>query len=124
MTDLAAAHRNVRIRVRERVGEPKVEPLIDCDALPFGFERLARRVVRAWDASGVGALTIEHDLGTIVCGEAASSTTLRISRFEFARVATGRGSAEQIAACEWNAERCTDILVATPFTIRSVALVE
>jgi hypothetical protein len=81
-------------------------------------------VGRAWDASGVGALTIEHDAGTTVCGESASSTTLRISRFEFARAATGRRSAEQIAAYEWDGEPRAELLVAIPFTIRSAALVE
>jgi len=96
----------------------------DSDAVLIGFEWLATRLSAARHAAGVGALAIEHEAGTSACGEGAPVATLRVSRFEFTRAATGRRAPEQIAAYAWDGEARPDLVVLAPFTPRRTALVE
>jgi uncharacterized protein (TIGR03083 family) len=98
------------------------------DALAIGFDWLAKRVGTTWRAAGLGALTVEHEAGATTCGRGTTAATVRVTRFEFTRAATGRRSLDQIEAYEWANGRAgearPDLLVVTPFTPRLAALVE
>ncbi len=96
----------------------------DSDAVLIGFDWLATRVGSARQAAGVGALAIEHEAGTTACGDGTPAASLRVSRFEFTRAATGRRAPEQIAAYPWDGEARPDLVVLAPFTPRRAALVE
>jgi uncharacterized protein (TIGR03083 family) len=107
--------------LRGALGRPGAR---DSDAVSIAFDWLLPRIGATADASGIGALRIEHEAGTAICGDGTPSATLHISRFEFTRAVTGRRSAEQVAAYDWDGEARPELLVVARFPPRLAALVE
>lgn len=70
------------------------------------------------------ALEVELESGTVVLGSGAPVATLRTTRFELLRAATGRRSIEQMRAFVTRGELDPTLLVADRFTPRPDALVE
>jgi Mycothiol maleylpyruvate isomerase N-terminal domain len=96
----------------------------DSDAVIVAFEWVVGHVGAARVEAGVGALQLEHEAGSTMCGDGAPSATLRITRFELTRAVAGRRSSEQVAAYEWDGEARPDLLVLARFKPRLAALVE
>jgi uncharacterized protein (TIGR03083 family) len=74
----------------------------DSDAVEIAFHYVGEAVGDELDAAGHGALLVEHDGGTTTFGNGAATLRLRTTRFEFLRATTGRRSAAQIAAYDFD----------------------
>ena len=74
----------------------------------------------------LGTLRIEHEGGDVAFGDGDPVTRLRTTRFEIARVATGRRSMKQIQAMDWDGPLDPGVLLLAPdfFPPRSADLVE
>ena len=76
---------------------------------------------------GTGSLRLEFDAGdVVVTGDGDPTTTVRLSRFELFRAATGRRSLAQVCAYDWEPEPRPEYLIVatTLFRPRTTDLVE
>jgi len=96
----------------------------DSEAIAITFDWFALRIGEMREQAEAGALQIETEDGTRVVGPGAPTATCRTTRFELVRASTGRRSAEQIAAWEWDGEPRPDLIVMPIFVPRPDALVE
>jgi uncharacterized protein (TIGR03083 family) len=96
----------------------------DGDAVTLSFAFVALTLSEELDASGAGALVVEHSGRREVLGTGAPVASLRIDDFEFVRALTGRRNLEQIAAYDWDGAFPPERLVLARFTARPDPLVE
>jgi hypothetical protein len=78
------------------------------------------------EAEGLGTLLIEHEGGVVELGSGEPVTRLVTTRFEIARVVTGRRSMKQIHEMRWDGPLDPGVLVLAPelLTPRPTDLVE
>jgi uncharacterized protein (TIGR03083 family) len=107
--------------IRGGMGQPGAR---DSDAVEIAFAFVGAAVGEALDATDRGALLVAHDAGTVTFGSGAPTVTLRTTRFEFLRAATGRRCRAQIAAYDWDGAAPTLDLVLARFTARADPLEE
>jgi uncharacterized protein (TIGR03083 family) len=102
--------------IRGALGMPGAH---DSDALGLAFPGVARYGLTA-------ALQLETEAGTVTTGDGEGTVlaTVRAPRFELFRAMTGRRSADQIRAYEWDPEPHVEALVIGLFTPRPTQLVE
>lgn len=75
--------------------------------------------------AGAGAITFDTEAGQVVAGAGEPAATVRADRFELVRASTGRRSASEIAAYDWDPEPDVALLVVAPiFTVRDTPLAE
>jgi uncharacterized protein (TIGR03083 family) len=95
----------------------------DCDAIAIGFDwsmpMLADMAERA-DAT----LRIVTEVASENVGTGTRPVGVRADRYELVRTMTGRRSAEQIRAFDWDGEPMPELLVLPIFTPRATPLVE
>ena len=106
--------------IRGALGRPGAR---DSDAVAVAFQYLGDAVGHDLDAAGRGALVAHHDGGTATFGSGEPAFALRTTRFEFLRATTGRRSAAQIAALDWDGGARSDLVLAR-FTARADPLEE
>jgi uncharacterized protein (TIGR03083 family) len=94
------------------------------DAVHIGFEFVGAAVGDTLDGAGRGALRVDHEEGTTTFGTGDPEVTLRITRFEFLRAATGRRCPAQVAAYEWGGTAPLDGLALGMFHARPDPLEE
>jgi uncharacterized protein (TIGR03083 family) len=109
--------------IRGALGRPGAR---DSSAIAIAFAWSGDVIRDMRDGAGVGALRIEADGDTLVCGNAEATASCRTSRFEVVRAVTGRRSADQIRDWAWDGdgEPRLDLFVMPIFTPRAEALVE
>lgn len=100
--------------LRDALGAPGAR---DSDAVFIGSAWAAQWMGERAEDEG-GRLRVETDLWSHTFGDGDATTTLRTSAFEILRAATGRRSAAQIAAYEWEGPARTDVVVLAIFTPR------
>ena len=76
------------------------------------------------DTAEVGALTVDTEVGSDTFGTGDATSRCRASRFEIVRATTGRRSADQMLAWDWEGEPRLDLFVLPIFAPRATALVE
>ena len=96
----------------------------DSEAIDIAFAWSGDVVGDMRDAADVGALRIGTETGDLVCGKGVVTSTCRASRFELVRAFTGRRSADQMLAWDWDGEPRLDLLVMPIFSPRPEPLVE
>jgi hypothetical protein len=84
-----------------------------------GSHWLADLVGNFHRAAGYGTLRVETELWSETFGDDPPATTLRVSAFELLRAATGRRSAAQIAAYDWDGPAHPEIVVMPIFVPRA-----
>ena len=85
--------------IRDALGQPGAR---DSDAVHIGSHWMAEITGALHRDGGFGTLRVETDLWSETFGDDPPATTLRVSAFELLRAATGRRSAAQIAAFDWD----------------------
>ena len=101
--------------IRAALGRPDAR---ESDAVHIGSAWMAQWMGLAHTNAGHGALRIETDLWTETYGDGEPATTLGASAFELLRAATGRRSAAQIDAFDWNGPPRPEVVVMIIFTPR------
>ena len=91
-------------------------PARDSEGVDVACTWIGTRIGEALDQATAGAWRVEHDAGACTFGSGEPVATLRATRFEIVRAATGRRSREQIAAYAWEGDARQDLLVLGPFT--------
>jgi uncharacterized protein (TIGR03083 family) len=117
MTTDAATHEQDIRGALERPGAR------DSDALDIGFEWGVAMLAGRVDPAGA-TLRIETDAGSATVGTGERRVGVRAERYELFRTMTGRRSADQIRAFDWDGEAAPDLLVLPIFTPRATPLVE
>ncbi|HMF03233.1 MAG TPA: maleylpyruvate isomerase N-terminal domain-containing protein [Acidimicrobiia bacterium] len=95
----------------------------DCDAVAIGFDWGIALVASMADQADT-TLLIETDTGSAMAGSGARQVGLRVERYELFRTMTGRRSADQIRAFDWDGEPAPELLVFSIFEPRATPLVE
>jgi uncharacterized protein (TIGR03083 family) len=104
--------------LRHALGRPGAR---DSDAIEHAWTWFVGARAAA-GGTGLRFLT-EHD--DVVAGAGKPAATVRASRFEVLRAATGRRSASEIAAYEWDPQVAPETILAAPiFTMRATPLNE
>lgn len=85
--------------IRHAIGRPGAR---DTDAVAFGYGRVVMAVGPA--RADAGAVRIVHEAGEDVHGEGAPTATVRTTRFEVVRAATGRRALTEIEGWGWEGE--------------------
>lgn len=95
-------------------------------AMVIAVNWMLRTLSKRLTKDGRGTLRIEHEGGDIALGDGDPVTRLRTTRFEIARVATGRRSMAQIRAMDWDGPLDPGVLLLAPdfFPAREADLVE
>ena len=106
--------------IRGALGRPGAR---DSDAVAIAFHYVGDVLGHDLDAAARGALVVHHDGGTATFGSGQPTFALRTTRFEFVRATTGRRSAAQIAAYDWDGTALSDLVLAR-FTARTDPLEE
>jgi len=106
--------------LRGALGRPGAR---DADAVEIAFGYLGDALGHDLDAAGHGALVVHHAGGITVFGSGEPTFALRTTHFEFLRATTGRRSAAQIAAYDWDGVALSDLALAR-FTARADPLEE
>lgn len=96
----------------------------DSEGVNVACNWIGTRIGEALDQATAGSWHVEHDAGACTFGSGEPVGTLRATRFEIVRAATGRRSREQVAAYAWEGDARQDLLVLGPFTPRASALAE
>lgn len=96
----------------------------DSDGVDVACAWIGARIGEALDQATAGAWRVEHDAGTCIFGSGEPVGTLRATRFEIVRAATGRRSREQVTKYTWEGDARPDLLVLGIFTPRASALAE
>lgn len=99
---------------------------------PGGRDSEAMAVAFDWGAPGLAVtaepadvtLRVETDVGTTTAGSGARQVAVRVEWFELFRAMTGRRSADQIRAFDWDGEPSPELLVFPIFNPRETPLVE
>lgn len=91
-------------------------------ATAIGFAWAADVVGAMRDGAGAGALCLRTEYGDQVVGTGEVTATVAADRFELYRAMTGRRSASQIAAFDWDGEVAVNHIAFLP--ARSTVLVE
>lgn len=95
----------------------------DCDAVAIGFDWGVALLASMADQADT-TLLIETDAGSAMAGSGARQVGLRVERYELFRTMTGRRSADQIRAFDWDGEPAPELLVFSIFEPRATPLVE
>jgi uncharacterized protein (TIGR03083 family) len=95
----------------------------DCDAIAIGLDWAVPMLTATVDPAGA-TLRIETDNGSSTIGTGDRHFGVRADRYELFRTMTGRRSAEQIRAFDWDGEPMPELLVLAIFTPRGTPLVE
>ena len=95
----------------------------DCDAIAIGFDWSMPMLADMADHADA-TLRIETETGSASVGTGTRHVGVRADRYELVRTMTGRRSAEQIRAFDWDGEPMPELLVLPIFTPRATALVE
>jgi uncharacterized protein (TIGR03083 family) len=104
--------------IRHALGVPDAR---DGEALALVFQWL----VDVRTNTGGRAITFVTEAGPVVAGAGDPVATVRAGRFEVVRASTGRRSASEIAAYDWDPAPDVALLVAAPiFTVRETPLGE
>jgi uncharacterized protein (TIGR03083 family) len=91
----------------------------DSDAVHIGSAWVAQWMGAALAEDAHGPLRIETDLWAHTYGDGAPGTTIRTSAFELIRASTGRRSADQIEAFDWDGPPRVDVVVMAIFVPRA-----
>jgi uncharacterized protein (TIGR03083 family) len=102
--------------IRDALGAPGAR---DSTAVHIGSHWMANHMGNFHRNAGHGTLRIETDLWGETFGDDPPSTTLRTSAFELLRASTGRRSAAQIAAYDWDGTVRVAIVVMPIFVPRA-----
>jgi uncharacterized protein (TIGR03083 family) len=104
--------------IRHAIGRPGAR---DSDAIDHGWEWM----VAMRSVSGAPAIRFVTDRGEEIAGAGTPELTVRASRFELVRAATGRRTREEIVAYAWDPAPDPQILITAPFfTMRAESLGE
>ena len=104
--------------IRHALGAPGGR---DCDAVTIAFE-FCTKSRTGFGEPGLRVVTDEDD---VVTGAGEPVATVTTSKFEFIRAVSGRRSADEIAAFEWQGTIDPQLIVFTPmFTMRATPLGE
>jgi uncharacterized protein (TIGR03083 family) len=95
----------------------------DCDAIAIGLDWAVPMLTATVDPAGA-TLRIETENGSSTIGTGDRHFGVRADRYELFRTLTGRRSADQIRAFEWDGEAAPELLVLAIFTPRPTPLVE
>lgn len=95
----------------------------DGDAVTVGFDWGVAILASMADQAET-TLLIQTDAGTAMVGNGARDVGVRAPRYELFRSMTGRRSADQIRAFDWDGEPAPELLVFPIFTPRETPLVE
>ena len=95
----------------------------DSDAMAVAFDWGAPGLAMTAEPADV-TLRVETDAGTTTAGSGARQVAVRVEWFELFRAMTGRRSADQIRAFDWDGEPSPELLVFPIFTPRETPLVE
>ena len=95
----------------------------DGDAVTVGFDWGVAILASMADQADT-TLLIQTDAATAMVGNGARDVGVRAPRYELFRAMTGRRSADQIRAFEWDGEPAPELLVFPIFTTRETPLVE
>jgi uncharacterized protein (TIGR03083 family) len=95
----------------------------DCDAIAIGFDWSIPMLADTADHADA-TLRIETETGSASVGTGTRHVGVRADRYELVRTMTGRRSAEQIRAFDWDGEPMPELLVLPIFTLRETPLVE
>jgi uncharacterized protein (TIGR03083 family) len=95
----------------------------DCDAIAIGFDWAMPMVADMADRADT-TLRVETETTSATAGSGTRQVGVRADRYELVRTMTGRRSAEQIRAFDWDGEPMPDLLVLPIFTPRPTPLVE
>jgi hypothetical protein len=96
----------------------------ESEALVIAYRWMGELIGGMRDTAEVGALTVETEVGSDTFGTGAATSRCHASRFEVVRAVTGRRSADQMLAWDWEGEPRLDLLVLPIFAPRATALVE
>jgi hypothetical protein len=109
--------------IRGGLGTPGAR---DSTALEIAFNWVLHPLSRQVEKDALGTLLIEHEHGEVALGAGDPVTRLRTTRFEIARVVTGRRSMAQIQAMDWHGPLDPGVLLLAPdfYPPRATALVE
>jgi uncharacterized protein (TIGR03083 family) len=95
----------------------------DCDAVTIGFDWGVALLCSMADQADT-TLLIETDAGTAMAGSGTRQLAVRAERYELFRAMTGRRSADQMRAFDWDGEPAPELLVFAIFEPRATPLVE
>jgi uncharacterized protein (TIGR03083 family) len=95
----------------------------DSDAMVVAYDWGAPGLAMKAEPADV-TLRVETDAGSTTSGNGARPVAVRVEWFELFRAMTGRRSADQIRAFDWDGEPAPDLLVFPIFTPRETPLVE
>jgi uncharacterized protein (TIGR03083 family) len=95
----------------------------DCDAIAVGIDWALPMLTSTVDPAGA-TLRIETGSGSRTVGTGDRHFGVRADRYGLFRTMTGRRSADQIRAFEWDGEAAPELLVLPIFTPRPTPLVE
>ena len=95
----------------------------DADAVTVGFDWGVAIVASMADQADT-TLLIQTDAGSAMVGNGAREVGVRAPRYELFRAMTGRRSAEQMRAFDWDGQPAPELLVFPIFTPRETPLVE
>ena len=95
----------------------------DADAVSVGFDWGVAIVASMADQADT-TLLIQTDAGSAMVGNGAREVGVRAPRYELFRAMTGRRSAEQMRAFDWDGQPAPELLVFPIFTPRETPLVE
>ena len=109
--------------IRGGLGTPGAR---DSTALVIAFNWVLHPLSRQLKKDVLGTLRIEHEGGEVALGAGDPVTRLHTTRFEIARVVTGRRSMAQILAMAWDGPLDPGVLLLAPdlFPPRPTDLVE
>jgi uncharacterized protein (TIGR03083 family) len=94
-----------------------------CDAIAVGLDWAVPMLTSTVDPAGA-TLRIETGGGSHTVGTGDRQFAVRADRYELFRTMTGRRSADQIRAFEWDGDAAPELLVLPIFTPRPTPLVE
>ena len=109
--------------IRGGLGTPGAR---DSTALVIAFNWVLHPLSRQIKKDALGTLRIQHEGGEVALGAGDPVTRLRTTRFEIARVVTGRRSMAQIQTMDWDGPLDPGVLLPAPkfFPPRPTDLVE
>jgi uncharacterized protein (TIGR03083 family) len=101
--------------IRDALGRPGAR---DSTAVHIGSHWMGNRMGDFHHGAGHGTLRVETDLWSETFGDDPPAATLRANAFELLRAATGRRSADQIAAFSWDGPAHPELVVMPIFVPR------
>lgn len=96
----------------------------DSDAIALGFQRYATALGTRIKEAGLPPLRLKTPEDDLVAGDGMAEAEVAASRFELFRALTGRRSADQVRALQWNGDAAPYVAIFSAYGVPTAPVVE